>query len=337
MLALYKILFSCTLILGTLMAISSYSWLSIWVGLEINLLSIIPLLINYKNSYPSEAAMKYFITQALASMLLLMSVILSMNLNESLPMDSFKSLIMILDSSLFIKMGAAPFHAWFPEVIEGINWTNSMILLTWQKLAPMVILMYNINLPLFLSWIVLFSSIIGGIYGMNQTSLRKILAYSSINHVGWMLSSMLNMNSVWFIYFLIYSIISANLIIIFWFFKIYFTKQLYLIFSAHKINGFTFALNFLSLGGLPPFLGFLPKWITVNFLVYSEFYWMTIILIMSTLITLFFYIRLTFSAMMISQSEMILYPNTLNNPSIFILNSISLMGLVTSTMILNIF
>nr|YP_010580840.1 NADH dehydrogenase subunit 2 [Bruchidius siliquastri]UZT27025.1 NADH dehydrogenase subunit 2 [Bruchidius siliquastri] len=337
MMQFYKILFINTLILGTLITISSYSWFSMWLGLEINLLSILPLMAGPKNLYPSEAAMKYFITQALASLILLFTIIITMNFKEFLPQNSSNLLMMILNSSLFLKMGAAPFHAWFPEVMEGLNWGNCLIMLTWQKIAPMVILMYNLNMTFFISWIIIISSLIGGILGLNQISLRKIMAYSSINHIAWMLASMMNIKMIWFLYFIIYFIINANLIMIFWYFNIYFTNQLFMIFNSNKLFSFFFSMNFLSLGGLPPFLGFLPKWLTVHSLVSNKFYALSLILIVSTLITLYFYVRLTFSAFMITKMESTLKFKIKNKFMVMLFNFAALSGLVSCTLLLNIY
>nr|ARH54895.1 NADH dehydrogenase subunit 2 [Bruchidius cisti] len=335
MVKFYKILFLNTLVLGTLITISSYSWFSMWIGLEMNLLSILPLMVNHKNIYPSEAAMKYFITQALASLILLFTIIISMNFKEFIPQNSLNFLMMILNSSLFLKMGAAPFHAWFPEVMEGLNWTNGFILLTWQKIAPMVILMYNLNMTMYLTWIIVISSVIGGLLGLNQVSLRKIMAYSSINHIAWMLSSMMHFKTIWFFYFLVYTIISLSLIMIFDFYNIIYSNQLFLIFSSNKLISFLFSMNFLSLGGLPPFLGFLPKWLTVNSLINSQFYWLTLILIITTLMTLYFYVRLTYAAFLLKKSEITMFLSLKNKFWMIFFNFCSLMGMIICMLMMN--
>nr|QWB85922.1 NADH dehydrogenase subunit 2 [Glenea licenti] len=328
----YKLMFLSTLIIGTLIAISSYSWFSMWMGLEINLLSIIPLMSDSKNLYPSESALKYFITQALASSILLFAIILSLNLSESIPSNS-DFLSLILNSALLTKMGAAPFHAWFPEVMEGLNWNNSLIMLSWQKLAPMILLFYNCNFSVFFLFIILSSTIISGIMGLNQMSLRKILAYSSINHISWMLSSMINAQTIWMFYFLIYSIITLNIIWIFKKFEIFFIPQLFQILNSNKLIKFFFLSNFLSLGGLPPFLGFFPKWLVINNLVQNNFFSLGILLIIFTLITLFFYLRITFSSLMINHTESLNLINPTLSLSFILFNFISLTGLVTCTLI----
>nr|QWB85638.1 NADH dehydrogenase subunit 2 [Tragosoma depsarium] len=338
MIKLYKLMFFLTLTMGTLIAISSYSWMSMWIGLEINLLSMIPLLSEAKNLYPSESALKYFMTQALASSILLFSVVTSLNISEYLTPEFNYFTPMILNSALLTKMGAAPFHAWFPEVMEGLSWPNCLIMLTWQKIAPMVLLMYNLNMTLFLTVTIMASSAISGILGLNQVSLRKIMAYSSINHIGWMISGMLNSQAIWFIYFLIYSIISINIIFILNIIKAFYLKQLMNSLNSSKLFKFFFILNFLSLGGLPPFLGFLPKWLTINNLVKNKFLMVSLILIVSTLITLYFYLRIAFSVMVINYQETpVLQAETTKMFHTMFLNFTSLAGLIISVLIFNVF
>nr|QNJ33237.1 NADH dehydrogenase subunit 2 [Cnemoplites edulis] len=333
MMKFYKLLFMSSLMMGSLIAISSYSWLSMWVGLEINLISIIPLLSDSNNLYPSESALKYFITQAMASTILLFAIVTSINLNDFIFYEPNLYMSMILNSAILTKMGAAPFHAWFPEVMEGLDWMNGLIMLTWQKLAPMVILMYSMHMTMFLSAVIVFSTIISGILGLNQISLRKILAYSSINHISWMISSMLNSKEIWLMYFIIYSIITINIVILFYFTNTFLLKQLFNSFNQNKTLKFFFVMNFLSLGGLPPFLGFFPKWLTINNLVENNFLTLSVILITSTLVTLYFYLRVAFSTLLINSSEMIIKTP---QPKMFIIvfsNFISLAGLIACTLL----
>nr|QVM79231.1 NADH dehydrogenase subunit 2 [Grammoptera ruficornis] len=331
----YKIMFFCSLTFGTLIAISSYSWLSMWIGLEINLLSIIPLLKDPSNMYPSESALKYFITQALASVIFLFTIIMNLNFIEFFPQNSI--LMIIMNSALLTKMGAAPFHAWFPEVMEGLNWMNCLILLTWQKIAPMILLMYNLKMTLFLTCIIIFSSILGGMLGFNQISLRKILTYSSINHISWMIASMINYQTIWLIYFLIYSIINFNIIMIFKHLNIFYLKQLSNTLNQNKNIKFYFMFNFLSLGGLPPFLGFFPKWLVINNLVENNFILISLFLIIFTLISLFFYLRITFSTLVISSNEILIKTNFKLSYMLNFLNFLSLSGLLLCMLISNFF
>nr|AML25536.1 NADH dehydrogenase subunit 2 [Staphylinidae sp. BMNH 1274704] len=332
----YKIIFIFCLMIGSLISISSSTWMGMWMGLEINLLSIIPLMNNKKNIYSSEASMKYFITQALASTIIMFSIISMSKINSLIWLNN--SMMLIFNSALLTKMGAAPFHFWFPEVMEGLSWINCLILLTWQKLAPMILVMYNMNYPMFFSMIICLSLLISGILGINQISLRKIMAYSSINHIGWMISSMFFINSLWMYYFLIYSIISMNLIFMFNLFNIFFIKQLISLNSFNFINKFIFIFNFMSLGGLPPFLGFMPKWMTIQNLIMQKFYFISLIMTSLTLITLFFYIRITYSTLMFNTNEFnFKIKNFYNSNLLMLFNSITIMGLIICTSLFNTF
>nr|APX40213.1 NADH dehydrogenase subunit 2 [Psylliodes heydeni] len=328
-------LFFNTMMFGTLIAISSYSWFSMWIGLEINLLSIIPLFKSHKNNYPAEATLKYFITQSLASTIILFSIIFSMNMSEFIPNNWNYWMMMILNSALLMKIGSAPFHSWFPEVVEGLNWMNNAILMTWQKLAPAILIMYNMNMMTFFTLIIITSTIIGGIYGINQISLRKILAYSSINHIAWMLASMLNNKNIWLIYFIIYSLITLNIIFIFNLLNIYYMTQLFNSLNSNKIIKMLFIMNFFSLGGLPPFLGFLPKWLVINFMINNNFYSLSMILVIFTLLTLFFYIRITFSTLMFKINENLIKSMKFNSYELIWFNILMLSSLIICTLIFN--
>nr|YP_010714899.1 NADH dehydrogenase subunit 2 [Neohydnus jiuzhaigouensis]WDE20713.1 NADH dehydrogenase subunit 2 [Neohydnus jiuzhaigouensis] len=323
----YKLLFFLTMILGTLISISSYSWLGMWIGLEINLISIIPLFSKYNNMYSSEASIKYFLTQTLASMLILVSII-SLSLSSCMFLKLSMNFNLILNSALLTKMGSAPFHFWFPEVAEGLNWSNNLIILTWQKIAPMILIMYNSNISYFFFITILACMIISSIMGFNQISLRKILTFSSINHIGWMLSALLFSKMIWLIYFIIYSIITMNIILIFSKFKMYFINQLNTIFNQNSNLKNFFIMNFFSLGGIPPFIGFLPKWLVINNLVNNKQFFLVFLMIMFTLITFYFYMRIMFSSLIMNFNTPILKQNSMNNFTIIFFNFASLSGLL---------
>jgi NADH-ubiquinone oxidoreductase chain 2 len=232
---------------------------------------------------------------------------------------------------LILKRGIAPFHFWFPNVIEGLNWTNNFILITWQKIAPLIILSFCLNFFLFLIAII-FSSFIGAINGLNQTSLRKLIAYSSINHLSWIISGILNNEHIWKVYFLFYSFLSFLIIFLFKRLKIFNLNQVFSISLKNNFIKLFVSLPLLSLGGLPPFLGFFPKWIIIEILIFSKFYWLVIVLINFSLITLYFYIRICYSAFFLNFNKInffsINFFTLKNKKSYFFINFISLFGLL---------
>nr|YP_009243280.1 NADH dehydrogenase subunit 2 [Gasterophilus intestinalis]AMR35660.1 NADH dehydrogenase subunit 2 [Gasterophilus intestinalis]AMR35673.1 NADH dehydrogenase subunit 2 [Gasterophilus intestinalis]QCG71515.1 NADH dehydrogenase subunit 2 [Gasterophilus intestinalis] len=296
--SLSKIMFFSMLVLGTLITISANSWLSAWMGLEINLLSFIPLMSDNK-LMSTEASLKYFLTQAMASAVLLFALT---SLFMSFMNNSFSFLKMIIFFSLLMKSGSAPFHFWYPMVMEGLSWMNALILMTWQKIAPLMLISYVILKPLFIMTIIL-SSLVGALGGLNQTSLRKLMAYSSINHLGWMLVAIYSSNFLWVNYFLFYAFLSFTLILMFNEFKISHINQLFSSFFNSKIMKFIVFLNLLSLGGLPPFLGFFPKWMIIQSLSANMQIFLLTFMVMMTLITLYFYLRLCYTAFMLNYSE----------------------------------
>nr|QRW36371.1 NADH dehydrogenase subunit 2 [Nebrioporus canaliculatus] len=339
MLLIYKLIFISTLFMGTLITMSSYSWLGTWMGLEINLLSFIPLISMKNNSFSSEASIKYFLIQALASTIFLLSMIL-MIMKSKMINDMFlfnKILLMIINSTMILKLGAAPFHFWFTEMIEGLNWMNTMILITWQKIAPMIILSYTIKNNMFIIMIIFISTFIGSIGGLNQISMRKIMAYSSINHIGWMISTFMINEMMWIMYFLIYSFMSMSIILILNKFNIFTLKQTFMMMSKNYLINFFLMMNLLSLGGLPPFLGFFPKWIIIQNLSMNNFI-TVMFMIMMTLITLFFYLRLCYSSILIYKNEIYYNKmmNKMNFNKLFINTTsfISINGLVMYSMII---
>nr|YP_010360283.1 NADH dehydrogenase subunit 2 [Spirama retorta]UNQ84425.1 NADH dehydrogenase subunit 2 [Spirama retorta] len=325
-----KMFFFFILIFSTLISISSNSWLGCWIGLEINLLSFIPLISNSNNLLATEASLKYFLTQSIASINFLFSILLKMMLLKNFEMNLFLSIM--INSSMLMKMGASPFHFWFPNIVEGLSWFNNFILMTWQKITPMIILSYYFNKN-FILIVIMLNAIIGALGGLNQTSLRKIMAFSSINNLSWMLSSIMISENLWLFYLFMYSFMISIMCFIFFLLNVFFINQLFInnMNSLIKIN---LLINFLSLGGLPPFIGFFPKWIIINFLILNQMYFLTFVLIMMSLILLFFYIRIIYSTFMFNYLKMKWFKIYIKNNKFNLINIFSffsLSGMILST------
>nr|UHA56153.1 NADH dehydrogenase subunit 2 [Eudocima salaminia] len=325
-----KMFFFFILIFSTLISISSNSWLGCWIGLEINLLSFIPLISNSSNLLATEASLKYFLIQSIASINFLFSILINMMMMKNFELNFF--IMIMMNSSMLMKMGSAPFHFWFPNIIEGLSWFNSFILMTWQKITPMIILSYYFNKN-FIIMIIMFNAIIGAIGGLNQTSLRKIMTFSSINNLSWMLSSIIISENLWIFYLFLYSFMISIMCFFFSMMNMFYINQLFInnMNSLIKIN---LLVNFMSLGGLPPFLGFLPKWIIINFLIMNKMYLLTFILIMMSLIMLFFYIRITYSAIMFNYIKLKWFKIYIKNNNFILMNIFSffsLTGMILST------
>nr|YP_010946882.1 NADH dehydrogenase subunit 2 [Sorineuchora formosana]WGO57639.1 NADH dehydrogenase subunit 2 [Sorineuchora formosana] len=297
-----KMLFYSTLIGGTVLTLSSNSWMSAWMGLEINMLSFIPIMSNNDNIYTTEASMKYFLIQALASSILLFSI-MTMNITKTPQMFSTNLISeIIIMTPILLKMGAAPFHWWFPSVMEGLSWTNCLILMTLQKIAPMILMMNLNKMSTWLITFILLTIMVGSIGGINQISMRKLITYSSINHMGWLLSTILINEKAWIMYFIIYSILTIGLVNMIKSNKISFINQTFTM-NNNSTSKLLMFIILLSLGGLPPFLGFLPKWIIIQFMIHNELIIMNAFMIIFSLITIYYYLRISYSAFMINNIE----------------------------------
>nr|AKM70144.1 NADH dehydrogenase subunit 2 [Greenidea kuwanai] len=281
---LTKLMFLILLIFSTMFSISSTNWMSMWMGLEMNLFSFIPIL-NFKMSiYSIESTMKYFLIQAFASILLMIFMI-----NKSMFFMINNNLLIILP--LMMKLSIMPFHIWMPSMIEGLNWMSCFLMFTWQKITPMILISYlNFNKNLIFLIIFIFMN---SIMGMNQNSFRKILAMSSINNTTWMLMMILMNENLWINYFLIYSILNLLIINILNKYNINYINQL----KFFNLN-FFFKLNMImlifSIMGLPPMIGFLMKWMLIKMLMYNTMFMILLMLIFLTIINLYFYLKMTY-------------------------------------------
>nr|UFR83426.1 NADH dehydrogenase subunit 2 [Microtus richardsoni]UZC29876.1 NADH dehydrogenase subunit 2 [Microtus richardsoni]UZC29889.1 NADH dehydrogenase subunit 2 [Microtus richardsoni] len=288
-----------TITAGPMITMLSSNLFVMWIGLEMNLLALIPLMVSNPNPRSTEAATKYFLTQATASMMFLLSILMNfkqLGLWTFLP-DTHNIIMTMTFISLAIKLGLAPFHSWLPEVTQGIKLNVGIILLTWQKVAPLSILsqfyeLMNHNL-LILSAII--SVLIGAWNGLNQTQTRKILAYSSIAHMGWMVSILPYNPSLTTLNLLIYIMMTIPLFIMFHTHSFTSITSMSLMWNKMPMALPMVSLILLSMGGLPPLTGFLPKWAIITELMKNNNLPLASLMAMTALINLFFYTRLIYS------------------------------------------
>lgn len=302
------------------------NWLIAWIILEINILRFIPLIITTKSNQETEASIKYFLSQALGSIIILLSIsMLNQPIIQNIP-------IWIIITAIFIKLGIAPCHFWYPSVIASLSWINCLTLSTWQKLAPLTLLIITTvktQSRIILAITARINALIGGIMGINQTHLRPLLAYSSIGHIGW-ITSILSINKISFciIYFIIYSVI---VIPIFFLINIINSKTVKTIYNIFKINSLTaliLSICLLSLAGIPPLSGFIPK-LLVIFKLTETNYIMLLFLLIGAYINLYYYLNITFNLIIRRNNIPIKYERVIkyNLPFIIILST-STIGLL---------
>lgn len=235
----------------------------------------------------SECCLKYFIIQRIRSSLFILSflfILINVNINAEL----------ILIISLIIKIGVSPFHTWVLNVIEGLSFKSIFILLTFLKLPPLCILGYTRG---YLFYFVVLTLFISSIFGLNQNSFRKIVGYSSIFNIGFILSC-ININQVWLFYLFFYSGVIFILIFILFNLNINYLNQ-FIINDFSPISKFILLISLLSMGGIPPLIGFIIKLVVLEILLFMNFYFLCLFIVFTSLLIIFFYIRITFLSIII--------------------------------------
>nr|YP_009645804.1 NADH dehydrogenase subunit 2 [Acuticosta chinensis]QBS54529.1 NADH dehydrogenase subunit 2 [Acuticosta chinensis] len=281
-----KLLFIFLMISSTCMVASSSNWLTTWMGLEINMLGYIPIMFLKENTSESEAAVKYLIPQSLGSTIFIASAIIS---------SHFNNLQVLMLIAMCLKLGVAPFHFWFPPVMASLELIPAFILLTWQKIAPILaISSFNFTLLKTMMPIAMISALWGGVGGINQTDIRSLLTYSSIAHTGWMLASVSSGYMILITYITTYILINIS---IYSFLSKEQTKSYKQFFSSKEPSKFfILAIMILSLAGLPPLMGFVMKLLVIMF---TEAKMVVIFgLILGALLSLLYYLSLTFSTLL---------------------------------------
>ena len=284
-----NLIFNFVLIIRTIIAISSNRWLVSWLSLEINLIILIPLLVNKISFNATNITIKYFLTQAFASLLIISSFIIFFMFRFANSIIINNELIIV---AIIIKSGIPPFQFWLPQVLELRNLFQSFIILTWQKIAPFVFLSYIFSRSILLFLIA--AAIVGCMGGLNQNSIIKIIAYSSIIHASWIISAILVSEKTWICYFLAYATITLAFIIFitnFKFKKISSFLKNYIGVTTKII----FSVNILSIGGLPPFLGFVAKIIVIQKIITVKMVRLLILIVSASFISLLYYTRICYA------------------------------------------
>nr|AYN73500.1 NADH dehydrogenase subunit 2 [Lophoceros camurus] len=313
-----KLFTSTSLLLGTTITISSNHWVMAWAGLEINTLAIIPLISKSHHPRAIEATIKYFLVQAAASALILFSSTINAWYTGQwdITQMTHPTSCLLLTAAISMKLGLVPFHFWFPEALQGSTLTTALLLSTVMKFPPITILLLTSNSlnPTLLTTMAIASATLGGWMGLNQTQTRKILAFSSISHLGWMIIIIVYYPKLTLLTFYLYTIMTSAV-----FLTLNSTKTLSLStamtsWTKTPMLNATFMLSLLSLAGLPPLTGFLPKWLILQELTKQGMASTSTIIALLSLLGLFFYLRLAY------YSTITLPPNSTNHMKRWLIN-----------------
>nr|QBZ38173.1 NADH dehydrogenase subunit 2 [Sogata hakonensis] len=276
-----KIMFITIIVLSSLTSFSVNNWLTMWILMELNLFMFMPLMTKKKIN---DQTLKYFIIQSLSSYILVFSMLWT-----SMKINSINNLLTMI--SMLIKIGMAPFHAWKPELMNKINWNECFLLTTLIKITPLILINKMISFKLLILPLIT-TMIMSSFSGFNQLSLKKMMAFSSIFNLVWMTCAF-SMNKILMISFMtIYSTLNWKMMKLFKKNNLIYKNQLILTPLKTKIS---MNLNLLSISGLPPLMGFFPKWIVINEITKNSML-MSFMMIMTSILMMFMYIQMnTFS------------------------------------------
>nr|AUE21802.1 NADH dehydrogenase subunit 2 [Anthus bogotensis]AUE21803.1 NADH dehydrogenase subunit 2 [Anthus bogotensis] len=293
-----KLVFITSLLLGTTITMSSNHWIMAWMGLEINTLAILPLISKSHHPRAIEAATKYFLVQAAASALVLFSSMTNAwhTGQWDITQLAHPTSCLILTSAIAMKLGLVPFHFWFPEVLQGSPLTTGLLLSTIMKLPPITLLYMtspSLN-PTLLTTMAILSTALGGWMGLNQTQIRKILAFSSISHLGWMAIIISYNPKLTLLNFYLYALMTTTVFLTMNSMKTLKLSTLMTAWTKVPSLNAMLLLTLLSLAGLPPLTGFLPKWLIIQELTKQDMAPAATIISLLSLLGLFFYLRLAY-------------------------------------------
>nr|QTT61399.1 NADH dehydrogenase subunit 2 [Cyrtodactylus doisuthep] len=289
-----------SLVTSTIITMSSNHWLLAWVGLELNTLSALPMIIKTHHPRATEATTKYFLIQTTAAtMILLASITNTWQTGQWSISHMTPTSTLLTTTAIMLKLGAAPTHLWYPQTLQGVPMNTALIISTWQKIAPLTLLYMthnSLNHTILLT-IGLASALVGGWAGLNQTQTRMILAFSSIAHMGWLLTAIAISPSLTTLAMILYITTTIATFMP----TATMTKTITDIGTTWPMSPTTLTammITLMSLGGLPPLTGFMPKWLILKTLSSMGLTTLATMVLLASLPSLFFYIRLAYLTML---------------------------------------
>jgi len=312
-------------IFGMMILISAKNFLSLYLGIELFALPLYALItIAKEDKVAPEAAIKYFVMGALASGMLLYGISLLYGVTGSFDMGEIATELfyqsapthpalllgmVLIVVGLAFKFGAVPFHMWLPDVYQGAPICVTLFIGTLPKLAAFGFAIrifsdtfqaFNTEWRQLLAIMAILSLAIGNIVAIAQVNLKRMLAYSTIAHIGFLFLGILAGPSVGYAaaldYVLIYVLMALGVFGVM-------TAFSYQGFEAENIQdfrglsqrdpwaAFLMMIIFLSLAGIPPFAGFFAKLFVINALIMAGYAWLAVFAVLLTVIGAFYYLR----------------------------------------------
>ena len=290
--------------LSSLLLVSSLNWLSIYLAMELQTLTLFILVaIKRDSAYSTEAGLKYFVLGAVSSGLFLFGCALLYGVTGEISVQGVNSVLtadvgkILITVSLLFKLSVAPFHMWAPDVYEGAPTIITALLAIVPKVAVFSILVQIGAVTNVVLVCALLSIVYGSVGALNQTKIKRLLAYSGIAHMGFTLLGVaigsfesIQASLIYIIVYVIMSICGFSIIL-----SLKLRKDLIIEFSGlsrdNPVIALTLGLIFLSIAGIPPLTGFLSKWFILLAGVSSGYYLISIVVVISSVVAGFYYVR----------------------------------------------
>nr|QJS34681.1 NADH dehydrogenase subunit 2 [Tylopathes sp. n. NB-2020] len=325
--------------LGGVLLVLASNWLSVYLAIELPTLSLFILAAQKRGSgHSAESGLKYFVLGALSSGLFLFGCALLCGLTGSASLPCIDLVLnqgvvptlggdpsgvmtpigsLLITVALLFKLSAAPFHMWAPDVYDGAPTTTTALLATVPKVAIFSILVTIGPVVNILLIGAVFSMVVGAIGALNQTKIKRLLAYSGIGHMGFVLWGIEigSFESVLasLIYMILYVTMSICIFAIVLALGV--VKNLIVEFSGlsrrEPVLALTLALTLLSIAGIPPLVGFLSKWLVLLSGVVSQYYLVSILAVICSVIAGVYYVRIVKIIYFQADSSLLIGPKTL--------------------------
>ena len=314
-------------LVGTMVMISAYSLLMLYLGIELLSLALYALIgFNKHSGLSSEAAIKYYVLGAMSSGILLFGISLiygftgSINYFEiadqirNINSNSIQYLgiifgIIFITASLCFKFGAAPFHIWVPDIYQGSLISTTILLSTLPKIAVFIVFLKLYFIPFMaleyvwsdiLIFIGIASIIIGSIFALTQENIKRLLAYSAISNIGFIILAMALVSNDGLHASLYYTIVYSFTALASFGVVTHITSNSHGIEDISDLAGLSkthpyFAIliliTMLSSAGIPPLIGFHAKLMVIQALINNSYILLSIIVVLMTVVSAYYYLR----------------------------------------------
>ena len=313
-----------TATMGMLIMVSANNLLSIYLGLELLSLSLYAMVaFNRENARASEAAMKYFVLGALASGMLLYGMSMLYGGSGSLNLDIINSVVssdtqgnlaarfglVFIVVGIAFKLGAVPFHMWVPDIYDGAPTSVTLFISSAPKIAAFALIIRLLSdalQPMHSDWqlmliaLAVLSIAAGNLIAIAQTSFKRMLAYSTISHVGFLLLGVISGTEQGYASAMFYTITYAFTSLAAFGALLLMNNRQQEIETLHDLKGLfqrspglalVLLVVLLSMTGVPPTVGFYAKLLVLREIITAGYLWIALLAVFMSVLGAFYYLR----------------------------------------------